>query len=147
MKKFIKNPFLAWSLKILLAVSLALIILGFTFLQGMFYANKKATVRIANDNCFFSLHALECFDDNSKAKKLRSLFERELDASSIKLAEMCLEHPDYVSRGQYNLLKHVKEYKKKVDPKVYEAISYLESIHDMETWGKFNIEDYIKQKR
>ena len=113
----------------------------------MFYANKKATVRRANDNCFFSLYALECFDEPSKAKKYRPLFENELDASSVKLAEMCLKYPNYISRGNYNLLVHIKKYKNNVDPKVSEAITYIESIHDMKTWGIFNINDYMKRKR
>ncbi|NOY74508.1 MAG: hypothetical protein GXP32_01790 [Kiritimatiellaeota bacterium] len=143
----IKNKKVSVGIRIFLIVIAITLILGFTFSQGMFYANKKATVRIANDNCFFTIYALEVFDEPAKAKKYRSLFKNELNASSIKLAEMCLKYPNYISRGNYNLLIHVKKYKKNVDPKVDKAITYMESIHDMKTWGVFNINEFIKNKR
>ena len=137
---------MSWGLRILLAVFAVVIILGFTFMQGMFYANKKAIVRIANDNCYFCWQALTNAEEEQLKKPAYLQFKRELDVSSLKLAEMCLAYPSYIERKHYNLLVHIKKYKGTVDPKINQAISYLESTHDMKTWGTFDIGKFIKEK-
>ena len=146
MKKIIKNKYLSKGIRIVIITVIILAILVFTFLQGMFYANKKATVRIANDNCFSALNALKGFDKPSYGKFFRPLFERELEISSKKLADMCLKYPNYIQRNQYDLLISIKEYQKNVDPKVDKAIKYTESIHDMKTWGVFDIHQLIEKE-
>jgi len=126
------------------------------FFQGMFYANKKATIRMANDECFYTVQALRALKDPKQAR-VAVLFDLGMDSAAQKLAEMCLEYPRDIKRTHYNVLVRVRDYRKQygrdpqragdtnypgVDKKVDEAIAYLESIHDMKEWVpfKFDIE-------
>ena len=126
------------------------------FFQGILYANRKATIRMANDECFYTVQALRALKDPEHAR-VALLFDRGMDSAAQKLAEMCLEYPRDIQRTHYNALIRVRDYRKQygrdsrragdtnfpgVDKKVDEAIAYLESIHDMKEWApfKFDIE-------
>jgi len=137
------------TVKISLVVISAILILGYTFLQGMFYANKKATIKMANSGSFYSVQALKMIKDKEYQDKIKILFDLDMDTSSQKLAEMALEYPDQIDRGHYNLLVLVRDYRKQhgrmerfndlidtdlVDSKVNEAIAYLESTHELDNW-------------
>ena len=44
---------------VVVAIGVSLCVLATAaFFQGMFYANRKATLRMANDECFYTVHAL-----------------------------------------------------------------------------------------
>jgi hypothetical protein len=135
MKIIIKNQKVSWAIRIVI-VSLALCLThGLCYFQGKVTANREATILMANEDCFVTLLALQGADNPELATKFRPLLERTMDHSSVRLADMCLEYPKYAKRTHYNLLVRIKNFRGKVDPKVEKAISCLESIHDMKTWG------------
>jgi hypothetical protein len=126
------------------------------FFEGMFYANRKAIIRMANDECFYTVEALRAMKDPKRAR-IAVLFDADMDSGALKLSEMCLRYPRDIRRTHYNILVRVRDYRKQygrdperagdtnypgVDKKVDEAIAYLESIHDMKDWVpfKFDIE-------
>ena len=126
------------------------------FFQGMFYANRKATITLANDGCFYTVQALRTIKDPKQAR-IALLFDTDMDSFASKLAEMCLKYPREIKRTHYNVLVRVRDYRKQygrdpqraddtdylgVDKKVDEAIAYLESIHNMKDWVpyKFDLE-------
>ena len=39
------------------------LVVGFAFAQGVLFANKRATVRLANDECFLALNGLTAMND------------------------------------------------------------------------------------
>ena len=127
------------------------VIAGFSFLQGMFYANKKATITMANDRCFYSVWALQAMKDPKK-RHIAVLFDGDMDTAALKLAEICLKYPRQIQRLHYNILVQVRDYRKQygreprrisdvdyheVDKKVADAIAYTESIHDMKDWETY----------
>ncbi len=78
-----------------------------------------------------------------------------MDSAALKLAEMCLQYPRGIKRTHYNVLVRVRDYRaqygretervdgidgREVDEKVAEAISYLESIHDMKEWTPYKVD-------
>lgn len=126
---------------------------GFSFLQGMFYANREATVQMANDGCFYSVNALKAIKEPEYGR-VEVLFDGSMDTSALKLAEMAVTHPDQIKRIHYNVLVRVRDYRRQygrhpdripnldyaeVDRKIDEAIAYLESIHDMDEWVPFKV--------
>ena len=132
------------------------VVAAVAFFQGILYANRKATIRMANDECFYTVHALRALKDPKQAR-VAILFDRGMDSAAQKLAEMCLRYPRDVQRTHYNVLVQVRDYRKQygrdperagdthflgVDKKVDEAIAYLESVHDMKEWVpyKFDVE-------
>ena len=141
------------------AVTIAALALAFAiaipaFFQGMFYANRKATITIANDGCFYAVTALRAIKDPEQ-RRTAVLFDRGMDSSALKLAEMCLKYPREIKRIHYNVLVRVRDYRKqygrdpqlasntdypRVDKKVDEAIAYLESIHDMKDWTTYKFD-------
>ena len=145
--------------KFLVAIAagvLLCVVATLAFFQGMFYANRKATIRMANDECFYTVHALRALKDPKQAR-VAVLFDAGMDSAALKLAEMSLRYPRDIQRMHYNVLVRVRDYRKQygrdperagdtrypgVDKKVDEAIAYLESIHDMKEWVpfKFDIE-------
>ena len=83
-----------------------------------------------------------------------------MDYSATTLAGMSLQHPDLIQRTHYNLLRRVRDYRKRygrdaerssdhdpaeVDQKVVEAIRYLESIHNTNQWGVPTLDELIEQ--
>ena len=131
-----------------------LLVAGFAFFQGMFYANRKATIRMANDECFYTVHALRALKDPEQ-RRVPVLFDAGMDSAALKLAEMCLQYPRGIKRTHYNVLVRVRDYRaqygretervdgidgREVDEKVAEAISYLESIHDMKEWTPYKVD-------
>ena len=124
------------------------------FIQGKFYANRKATIRMANDECFYTVHALRALKDPEQ-RRVAVLFDAGMDSAAVKLAEMCMRYPRDIQRTHYNILVRVRDYRKQygrdpqragdtnypgVDKKVDEAIAYLESIHDMKDWVPFKLD-------
>jgi hypothetical protein len=120
----------------------------------MFYANRKATVRMANDGCFLAWSGLTALNDATN-RRLATLLDWEMDSSGSKLAEMSLRFPSLIERGNYNLLIRVRNYRKRygrgaetnsnldpaeVDAKIAKAIAYLESIHNTNQWLPYKTE-------
>ena len=110
---------------------------------------------MANDECFYTVHALRALNDPKQAR-VAVLFDAGMDSAAQKLAKMCLQYPKDIQRTHYAMLVKVRDYRKRygrdpqragdtnypgVDKKVEEAIAYLESIHEMKEWGiiKFDI--------
>ena len=138
------------------AVGLLCVVAVLAFFQGMFYANRKATIRMANNECFYAVYALRALKDPEQAR-VAVLFDAGMDSAAYKLSEMSLCYPKEIDRTHYNILIRVRDYRKQygripgrlgdtnypgVDKKVEEAIAYLESIHDMKDWVpyKFDLE-------
>jgi hypothetical protein len=159
MMQIIHNRRLSWTVRILLSLLGIAAIAAYAFMQGMFYANKKATIELANDTCFYAVHALRAVKDPGQ-QRVMQLFDRSLDSSALKLAEMCLKDPRYIQRSHYNLLVRVRDYRKQygrdnqlnrntdsveVDKKIDEAIACLETIHKTNDWGSFKF-DINKEK-
>ena len=154
MSPLIQNRVLSRTIRIVLVILGVCLVAGFAFLQGMFYANKKATIRMANDECFYTVHALRALKDPKQAR-VAVLFDAGMDSAALKLAEMCLQNPRDIKRTHYNVLVRVRDYRKQygrdsertadidgreVDKKVAEAIAYLESIHDMKEWTPYKFD-------
>ena len=154
MKTLIRNPKTSWTIRIALILAGVTLIAGFGFLQGILYANRRATIKMAYDNCIFSWSALTALRDTNDHRWV-GFFDRELDPSASKLSEMCLEYPNLIERGHYNLLVRVREYRKEygrnpesnsffnpveVDRHIAEAVAYLESIHDTNDWGRYKFD-------
>jgi hypothetical protein len=157
MKKIIKNTYVSWGLRTLFILLAIVIILGFTFMQGMFYANKKSTLIMANDGAYQAWIALISVKD-ADYKRCEGQTDAALDVYSYKLAEFLLQHPSYAQRHHYNLLKKVRDYRKKymrhkqnfsqiddktVDTTINKAIAMLEATHDTKIWG---VSELIKFK-
>ena len=139
---------------IITAAVLLCVVAVVAFFQGMFYANRKATIRMANDECFYTVHALRALKDPKQAR-VAVLFDTGMDSAAQKLAEMCLRCPRDIQRTHYNVLVRVRDYRQQygrdpqragdtnypgVDKKVDEAIAYLESIHDMKEWVPYKFD-------
>ena len=62
----IKNRKLSWIIRVVLIVLALIITHGACYLQGMVRANRKVVIRIANDNCFFPLLALQAGGDDER---------------------------------------------------------------------------------
>lgn len=97
MKTLIRNPRISSAVRIVLILLGVALIAAFGFLQGMLYANRNATVRMANNSCFYSWSALTALKDPAKAR-LATLLDWEMDASGAKLAEMSLRYPSLIER-------------------------------------------------
>ena len=150
-KAIISNPNAGRAVRIVLILLGVTLIAGIGFFEGMFYANRRATIRIANDGCFYSLNALTILKEPEKSR-LAVILDWEMDYSGAKLAEMSLRYPSLIERGQYNLLVQVRDYRKKygrnpetnpnrgsaeADSKIAEAITYLQSVHNTNEWKAF----------
>jgi hypothetical protein len=154
MKTLIHNPLASSGLRIALILLGLALVGGFCFVEGLFYANRRATVRMANDGCFLAWSGLTALNDPVN-RRLAILLDSEMDSSGSKLAEMSLRFPGLIDRGNYNLLIRVRNYRKtygrgpernpnidpaKVDAEIAQAIAYLESIHDTNQWLAYNTE-------
>lgn len=115
-------------------------------------------VRMANEGCFDCWAGLTVLNDTNRAR-LALLLDREMDYTAATLAGMSLQHPDLIERSHYNLLLRVRDYRKKfghdresgsdydfaeVERKVAEAITYLEAIHDTNTWGVRTLDEMVE---
>lgn len=164
MKNIFRKIYVSFAVRIILIVFFALAILFFAFIEGMFYANKKTTLIMANDGAYMNFIALQTIND-SNSKKFESQIDTNLDYYSYKLADYILKYPYRAERRHYNLLIHVKKYREKngrhkenyidkistitattVDDTINRAISKLEAIHDIKTWEKPNIDEIILEK-
>lgn len=136
----------------------AALIAWFSFRRGEFHVAGPSAVRVANDACFDCLLGLTALKDTNQAKLALSL-DYEMDYNAAMLAGMSLQHPDLVQRKHYNLLRRVRDYRKKyghdaesssdydpaeVERKVAEAITHLEAIHDTNTWGVATLDEMIE---
>ncbi|HEY5232976.1 MAG TPA: hypothetical protein VIK35_05535 [Verrucomicrobiae bacterium] len=158
MKTIIRNPCLSWTIRVALILIGITLIAGFSFLQGMSYANKKVTFQMANDGCVESVWALKIVKD-PKYSRLTVLFDRKMDISALKLAELSLKYPKEIKRTEYNALVGVRDFRKQygrdsermryidsdinygeVDRQVTKAITYLESIHNTNDWTPFKFD-------
>ncbi len=156
MKQIIQRLWLSLTVRIVLIVLAVSIVAGFAFFQGMFYANRKATIRMANDECFYTVHALRALKDPEQ-RRVAVLFDAGMDSAALKLAEMSLRYPRDIQRTHYNVLVRVRDYRKQygrepersaadigtgreVDRKIAEAIAYLESVHDMKEWTPYKFD-------
>jgi len=135
------------------------LIAWYSFRLGERRIAGPAVVKLANDECFDCWAGLTALKDTNQAK-MALLVDRELDYSSSLLARMALEQPKLIQRTHYNLLIRVRNYRIKfgrygetnstydpaqVDEKVSEAIKFLESTHDTNTWGVPTLEEMIDQ--
>lgn len=164
MKNIIRKINTSFTVRIVLIAFFALAILFFAFLQGMFYANKKTTLIMANDGAYMNWIALQTIND-SDFKKFESQIDTHLDQYSYKLADYIIKFPSRAERKHYNLLVHVRKYREKngrhkenyidrtstistktIDDTINRAIAKLEEIHDINTWEKPNIEKIIMGK-
>ena len=143
--------------KLILAITAVVLVCAvamLAFFQGVFYANRKATITMANDDCFYALQALGAMKDPKQADRAL-LFDVVMDSSASKLAEMCLKYPGRIERKHYNILVRARDYRKQygrdpqrgvhpsyaeTDKKIAEAIVYLESIHDMKDWVPYKFD-------
>jgi hypothetical protein len=160
MKTLMRNPYVSWTIRVGLIVLAVSLIAGFAFIEGQLYANRRLTVRLANDLCYFSWTGLRALKDPVKNPRALGFFDSEMDSSAQKLAEMSLRYPALIKPSHYYLLLKVRDYRKQygreterppnlvpaeVDRKVAQAISYLESIHDTNEWGELKLDDLIKR--
>ena len=79
------------------------------FFQGRASAQRRTEVQVSNDDAFYSLHALKALRE-PQDNKWQTLFQVSLDSSAIKLAEMCLSHPELIGNTNYNLLIQIQKY-------------------------------------
>jgi len=140
-----KRP-LVWVILLLAAATVA----GIAFVEGMFYANRRATIRMANYDCFDCWAGLSALTDTNSAK-LAQLLNREMDLSALRLANMSLKYPRLIQRIDFNILVRVRDYRKKygrpleqldydpgeVDLKIAEAIAYMQTQHNTNEWLPF----------
>jgi len=151
MRQLINNCVLSRAIRIVLVALGISLVAGFAFFQGMFYANRTASIRIANDECFYTVQTMRALKDPEQ-RRISVLFDAGMDSAALKLAEMCLQYPRDIKRIHYNVLVRVRDYRKQygrdpqrtadmdfreVDKKVAEAIAYLESIHDIKDWTSY----------
>jgi hypothetical protein len=152
------NPFAKRAATVLLLLAAGAVIAWFSFRQGERHVAGPLAVRMANEGCFDCWAGLTALKDTNQAR-LAILLDRGMDYSAAMLAGMSLQHPDQIERGHYNLLRRVRDYRKKyghdagnssdynpaeVDRKVVEAIAYLESIRDTNRWGVPTLEEMIE---
>ena len=149
MKRMRPSPLAKRAAAVVLLLIAAALLAWFSFRQGERHVAGPLAVRMANDSCFHCWAGLTALKDTNQAR-LAILLDRGMDYSAGMLAGMSLQHPDLVQRSHYNLLRRVRDYRKKyghdaesnsdynpadVDRKVSEAIAYLESIHNTNQWG------------
>lgn len=156
MTPIIRNRVLSWTIRIVLIVLGVALIAGFAFLQGILYANKNATIQMANDGCAYSVWALRAMKGPAM-RRMTLLFDSTMDSSALMLADMCLRYPGKIKRTEYNVLVAVRNYRKQfgrdpqrtaadiadgreVDKKVTEAITFMESIHDTNEWAPYKFD-------
>jgi len=152
------NPIAKRAVAASLLLAATTLIAWFSFRQGEIHVAGLAEVRIANEGCFDCLLGLTALKDTNKAKLALSL-DRQMDYNAAMLSGMSLQHPDLVQRRHYNLLRRVRDYRKKyghdaesssdydsaeVERKVVEAITYLEGVHDTNTWGVPTLDEMIE---
>src|SRR6184192_1961739 len=143
--------------KLILAVTAVVLVCAMAmlaFFQGVFYANRKATITMANDGCFYAIQALAAMKDPKQAGSAL-LFDIEMDSCASKLAEMCLKYSGQIERKHYNILVRVRNYRERygrdaqrgvhpsyaeTDRKIAEAIAHLESIHNMKDWVPYKLD-------
>ena len=89
MKTIIRNPHASRAIRVILILLGVVVIAGLAFVQGVFYANRKVTVRMANDLCFYSLAGLKAVNDPAN-RKMAILLDHEMDSAGVKLAEVSL---------------------------------------------------------
>ena len=158
MKSMPFSPFAKRAVAILLLLIAAALIAWFSFRQGERHVAGPLAVRMANEGCFDCWAGLTALKDTNQAK-LAVLLDRGMDNSAATLAGMSLRHPDLVQRTHYNLLRRILDYREKygrdtgsspdynpaeVDRKIAEAITYLEAIHDTNTWGVPTLDELIE---
>ncbi len=153
------SPFAKGAIAVLLLLMSAALSAWFGFRQGERHVAGPLVVRMANDSCFDCWAGLSALKDTNKAN-LAILLDRGMDYSATTLAGMSLQHSDLIQRTHYNLLRRVRDYRKRygrdaerssdynpaeVDQKVVEAIRYLESIHSTNLWGVPTLDELIEQ--
>jgi hypothetical protein len=126
------------------------IVAVFAFLQGKASAQRRAEIQVANDDAFYSLHALKALKE-PQSEKWQTLFQVSLDGSALKLSDMCLSRPELIGNTNYNLLIQIERYLnehgrapdripslkpvEQVTAKVHAAVAKLESIHpNVDRW-------------
>ena len=117
------------------------------FRRGEVRGIQKAQVSSANDSAFYCLSGLRAINGE---KKLKLLLQISLDGEAIRLSQLCIEHPQWIGRTNYNLLKSIGRYLSdhpaeregltslrpvtQIASKVSEAIAKLEELHDAGEW-------------
>ena len=154
MKAAIHSRYLSWVLRGFLALLTVAATCGFCFVEGMFYANRRATVTIANDGCWYNYTALAAMKEPEKHRYL-SMWDYNMDLYGEKLADTTLRYPRLIERYQYGVLKRFRGYRaaygresdrndgmdyQKIDSKVSEAIARLEALHNTNEWGQYKFD-------
>jgi hypothetical protein len=114
------------------------------FNRGVERGIAKAQVSSANDSAFYCLSGLRAINGQEKFKLLLQI---SLDGEAIRLSELCITHPDWVGRTNYNLLKSIDRYYaehqsereglrpvEQVTSKISQAMARLESFYDVREW-------------
>ena len=158
MKFMPNNPLAKRAITLAVLLTVVALIAWFSFRQGERHVAGPLAVRMANDNCFNCWAGLTALKNTNQAKHA-ILLDRGMDYSAAMLAGMSLQHPDLVQRTHYNLLIRVRDYRKKygrdgetssdynpaeIDRKVVEAITYLETIHDTNSWGVPTLDEMVE---
>ena len=87
MKAVIHNFYLSWAVGGFLALLAVAATGGFCFVEGMSYANKRATVTIANDGCWYNYTALAAIKEPKKQHRYLSMWDCNMDICGEKLAD------------------------------------------------------------
>ena len=158
MKFMPHNPFAKRAITVLVLLMAAALIAWFSFRQGERRVAGPLAVRMANDGCFHCWAGLTALKETNSGNAI--LLDRGMDYSAAMLAGMSLQHPGLIERRHYNMLRRVRDYRKKyghdaergpdydpadVDRKVAEAITYLESIHNTNQWGVPTFDEIIER--
>jgi hypothetical protein len=143
--RLLSNRTTCFALIVLTSAGIAAI----AFHKGTRYAEKKLLLRIASDGCFDSWAGLIALREPSRAERMALVLNAQLDYSAKVLARMVLAYPGDVERPYYNVLLKVRDYHKiyghgietvsnhdsvETDRLVEQAVTYLESIHNTNTW-------------
>lgn len=135
-----------------LALLICLPVVGFiAFNRGVERGHKNAQVSSANDSAFYCLSGLRAIDEQEEdRKKFKLLLQISLDGEAVRLSELCIAHPEWIGRTNYNLLKSIDRYLAEhqgeregltalrpvaqVASKVSQALTKLETHHDIREW-------------
>jgi len=116
-----------------------------SFDGGRRYEARRCAVIAANEGCFVSWAGLMALRSTNHVDMARHL-DSEMDLDAMILADMALRHPSLIGASQYQLLRNVRDFRKRygrsydymkgyqpnpadVDARIDRALAYLESIH------------------
>src|SRR5437899_3167608 len=111
MKAVLTSSFSKRAIAVLLLLAIAGVIAWFSFHQGERRVAGPLAVRMANDGCFHCWAGLTALKETNSGNAI--LLDRGMDYSAAMLAGMSLQHPGLIERRHYNMLRRVRDYRKK----------------------------------